>query len=55
MRKKCFVCNSCLDDVWVLPHHFLHCWLCDIYYVTSAGDVRQITKEEFESIIKKGR
>jgi len=31
-KKKCPVCQSCLDMIWILPKRFYHCWLCKDFY-----------------------
>lgn len=61
MAKKCTVCNSCTDYVWIMPRRFFHCWLCDKYYDIIDGtmievDVKSImgiTQEQLDALYKK--
>lgn len=39
MPKKCPSCNSCLDQFWILPRMFYHCWLEDLYFKIDGGKI----------------
>lgn len=41
-RKKCKECLSCFNVVWIEPHRYYHCWLCNTWYAGQDSNLIQI-------------
>ena len=60
MKKKCPVCNGCMDMIWVMPRRFYRCWFCKEFYdivdnksvVIDVQKIMNISKEELNALVE---
>lgn len=41
-RKKCKVCLTCFNLVWLEGKRYYHCWLCNTWYEGRDEDLKQV-------------